>query len=312
MTWQKIVFILLLLVCLIPIISPPISLALGLILAFSLGNPFLAETNRYNKIILRGSVILLGFGMNLTSVLKAGQDGVVMTIVTIFGTLLLGYTIGKLLKINGKTSALISSGTAICGGSAIAAVAPAIRADADETSVSLGTVFILNSIAIFLFPIIGHALNLTDNQFGIWAAVAIHDTSSVVGASQAFSAEAQQIATTVKLARALWIAPIAFMFAYFYRPKHGETKISEMIPWFIFLFLIATVIRTYATDFIPTYIFETLVLIAKKGLTITLFLIGSSLSFGMIKKVGVKPMIQGVSLWIIISVVSLFAVLWIL
>ncbi len=203
MTWQKIVFILLLLVCLIPIISPPISLALGLILAFSLGNPFLAETNKYNKIILRGSVILLGFGMNLTSVLKAGQDGVVMTIVTIFGTLLLGYTIGKLLKINGKTSALISSGTAICGGSAIAAVAPAIRADADETSVSLGTVFILNSIALFLFPIIGHALNLTDNQFGIWAAVAIHDTSSVVGASQAYSPEAQQIATTVKLARAL-------------------------------------------------------------------------------------------------------------
>jgi uncharacterized integral membrane protein (TIGR00698 family) len=308
----KIVFIILIFVCLLPWVSPPISLALGLILAFTIGNPFLKKTNQYNKIFLRGSVVLLGFGMNLSSVLKAGKDGVVMTIATIFGTLILGYFVGKLLKINGKTSALISSGTAICGGSAIAAVAPAIRADADETSVSLGTVFILNSIGLFLFPIIGHALNLTDNQFGIWAAVAIHDTSSVVGASQAYSPEAQQIATTVKLARALWIAPIALMFAYFYRPKHGETKISQMIPWFIFLFLIATVIRTYAAEIIPVYYFDALVAIAKKGLTITLFLIGSSLSLEMIKKVGFKPMIQGVTLWIIISVVSLFAVLWVL
>ena len=309
MTWQKIVFFLLIFACLTPVVSPPVALALGLGLALTIGNPFAEQTAKITPILLRVSVILLGFGMNLTAVVKAGKDGVLFTIATIFGTLILGYFVGKLLKINGKASNLISAGTAICGGSAIAAVAPAIRADADETSVSLGTIFILNSVALFVFPIIGHLLGLTEHQFGIWSAIAIHDTSSVVGASAKYGNEALQIATTVKLARALWIAPVALMFAFLYRPKHGETNLRQIIPWFIFLFLLATIIRTYAPEQIPPSLFEAIVNLAKAGLTVTLFLIGASLSFKILKKVGVKPLIQGILLWIVISIVSLFAVL---
>jgi len=309
MFWQKIVFFLLILACLTPFVSPPIALALGLILAFTIGNPFAEQTTKVTRILLRGSVILLGFGMNLTTVVKAGKDGILFTVTTIFGTLILGYFVGRWLKINRKTSDLISAGTAICGGSAIAAVAPAIRANGDETSVSLGTIFILNSIALFIFPTIGHALNLSQNQFGVWAAIAIHDTSSVVGAAAKYGNEALQIATTVKLARALWIAPVALLFAFLYRPKHGETKIKEIIPWFVFLFILATVIRTYAPSQIPPSLFDSLVMLAKTGLTVTLFLIGASLSRETLKKVGVKPLVQGVLLWIIISLVSLWAVL---
>ena len=309
MFWQKIVFFLLILACLTPFVSPPIALALGLILAFTIGNPFAEQTTKVTRILLRGSVILLGFGMNLTTVVKAGKDGILFTVTTIFGTLILGYFVGRWLKINRKTSDLISAGTAICGGSAIAAVAPAIRANGDETSVSLGTIFILNSIALFIFPTIGHALNLSQNQFGVWAAIAIHDTSSVVGAAAKYGNEALQIATTVKLARALWIAPVALLFAFLYRPKHGETKIKEIIPWFVFLFILATVIRTYAPSQIPPSLFDSLVMLAKTGLTVTLFLIGASLSAETLKKVGVKTLIQGVLLWIIISLVSLWAVL---
>ena len=309
MSWQKVVFFLLILACLTPFVSPPIALALGLILAFTIGNPFAEQTTKVTRILLRSSVILLGFGMNLSTVVKAGKDGILFTVTTIFGTLILGYFVGKLLKINGKTSDLISAGTAICGGSAIAAVAPAIRANGDETSVSLGTIFILNSIALFIFPTIGHTLNLSQNQFGVWAAIAIHDTSSVVGAAAKYGSEALQIATTVKLARALWIAPVALLFAFLYRPKHGETKIKEIIPWFVFLFILATVIRTYAPSQIPPSLFDSLVMLAKTGLTVTLFLIGASLSRQTVKKVGAKPLIQGILLWIVISLVSLFAVL---
>lgn len=308
MHWQKIVFFLLILACLL--ISPPIALALGLMLAFTIGNPFAEQSKKITKYLLQLSVVLLGFGMNLASVIKAGKDGILFTIATIFGTLLLGYLFGKLLKINDKTSALISSGTAICGGSAIAAVAPAINADSEETSVSLGTIFILNSIALFIFPLIGHALNLTENQFGIWAAIAIHDTSSVVGAAAKYGGEALQIATTVKLARALWIAPIALIFAFLYRSKDGGEKSKVAIPWFIFLFLLATIIRTYAPSFVLPSLFDALVNLAKAGLTVTLFLIGASLSREVLRKVGIRPLIQGLILWLIISLVSLAAVVY--
>lgn len=304
----KIVFFLLIAACLTPFVSPPIALALGLILAFTLGNPFPAETKKATKYLLQASVVLLGFGMNLTSVIKAGRDGVLFTMATIFGTLILGLLIGKLFNINRKISALISSGTAICGGSAIAAVAPAIDADTDEISVSLGTIFILNSIALFVFPIIGHALNLTENQFGVWAAIAIHDTSSVVGAAARYGDEALRVATTVKLARALWIAPIALVFACLYRSKNAGKKTKVAVPWFIFLFLLATVARTYAPSFVVPSIFDSIVNLAKAGLTVTLFLIGASLSGETLRKVGVKPLVQGVILWIVISIVSLWAV----
>lgn len=305
MRWQKILFLLLIFACLMPFASPPLALVLGLIFAFAVGNPFVEKTAKYTKILLQASVVLLGFGMNLSAVYKAGKQGILFTMATIFGTLALGFLVGKLLKVNAKTSALVSSGTAICGGSAIAAVAPAIEADSEEISVSLATIFILNSVALVAFPFVGHWLNLTQNQFGVWAAIAIHDTSSVVGAAQSYGAESLAVATTVKLARALWIAPVALLYAFLY----GSARAKIVVPWFILFFLLATVVRTYTPPDFPPSIFDSLVMLAKAGLTVTLFFIGASLSKETLKKVGAKPLVQGVLLWILISLVSLWAVL---
>ncbi len=307
--WQKAVFIAAALFCLSPYGSPPIALALGLVLAFTIGHPFPQLSGKPTKYLLQASVVLLGFGLNLTAVLKAGRDGIVFTIATIFGTLILGYFAGRVLRVDRKASALISTGTAICGGSAIAAVAPAIEADSDEISVSLGTVFVLNSIALFVFPLVGHSLGLTQNQFGIWAAIAIHDTSSVVGAATAFGQDALSTATTVKLARALWIAPVALLYAYLFRDRNSEAKTRIAVPWFIFLFLAATAVRTYAPAEIPPSLFDAAVNLAKAGLTITLFFIGASLSRRTLKKLGYRSMLQGVLLWLVISIVALIAVL---
>ena len=312
MSWQKAAFIILVIFCLTPYGSPPVALVLGLTLAFTIGSPYPSLSGKPMKYLLQASVVLLGFGMNLSAVYKAGKDGILFTIATIFGTLVLGYFVGKVLKVNAKTSALISSGTAICGGSAIAAVGPAIDAEPQEMSVALGTVFVLNSIALFLFPLIGHYIGLTQNQFGVWAAIAIHDTSSVVGAANTYGSEALAIATTVKLARALWIAPVAMLFAYIYRNKDGSTTTKIAMPWFIFLFLAATVVRTYAPVWIEPSLYEAIVNLAKAGMTLTLFLIGASLSRETLKAVGVSPLVQAVLLWIVISAVSLFAVLRIL
>jgi len=306
--WRKAVFILLILFLLSPYGSPPVALALGLLLAFTIGNPFPDLSGKPTKYLLQASVVLLGFGMNLEAIAKAGRDGILFTIATIFGTLALGYVVGKFLAVPSKTSALISSGTAICGGSAIAAVGPAVNAEHEEMSVSLGTVFILNSIALFLFPVLGHAIGLSEHQFGIWAAIAIHDTSSVVGAAQAYGTEALTTATTVKLARALWIAPVALMFAFLYRKSDSDVKAKVAIPWFIFIFIAAAAFRTYAPTFIIPSIFDSLVNLAKAGMTITLFLIGSSLTPTTLRAVGVRPLIQGVLLWIVISIVALWAV----
>lgn len=309
MTWQKAVFIILILFCLSPFGSPPVALALGLVLAFTIGSPFPSLSGKPTKYLLQASVVLLGFGMDLGAVYKAGKDGILFTIATIFGTLILGYFAGKFLNVDAKTSSLISAGTAICGGSAIAAVAPAIEAESEQISVSLGTVFVLNSIALFLFPVIGHALSLTQNQFGVWSAIAIHDTSSVVGASGTYGVEALAVATTVKLARALWIAPITLLFAYLYRKKDGGTNAKIAVPWFIFLFIAAAAVRTYALSVIIPSVFDSLVNLAKAGMTVTLFLIGASLSRKTLKAVGVRPLIQGVLLWVVISVTALLAVL---
>ena len=311
MLWQKIAFYILFFLCLTPFVSPPIALTVGLFAALTFGNPFSEQTSKITKILLQASVVLLGFGMNLADVYKAGKQGVLFTIATIFGTLAVGFLLGKLFGVKDKTSVLISSGTAICGGSAIAAVAPVIKADSEEISVSLGTVFILNSVALFVFPLIGHYFNLSQNQFGIWSAIAIHDTSSVVGASQTYGAEALAVATTVKLARALWIAPVALVFSFLYRNKN-EGKAKIVIPYFILFFLLVTVFKTYAPATIEPSIYDSLIMLAKKGLTVTLFLIGASLSRETIKKVGVKPLIQGVVLWILISIISLWAVLYLL
>ncbi len=309
MLWQKLAFIALLILSLTPYGSPPIALALGLFIAFTFGNPFPALTGKPTKWLLQISVVLLGFGMNLSAIYEAGKDGILFTIVTIFGTLTLGYFVGRWLKIGEKISTLISTGTAICGGSAIAAVAPAIHAESEEMSVSLGTVFVLNSIALFLFPTIGHLLSMSQNQFGIWAAIAIHDTSSVVGASAAYGTEALAIATTVKLARALWIAPIALLFMAIYRRKNGGAAAKISFPWFILFFVGAAAVRTYAPSSVLPSIWDALVDLAKAGMTVTLFLIGVSLSRKTLKAVGARPLLQGIILWIVISVVSLTAVL---
>jgi uncharacterized integral membrane protein (TIGR00698 family) len=297
------VFAALLIFCVTPWASPPIALALGLALALTLGHPFASRNSKATKLLLQTSVVLLGFGMNLQKVVEAGRAGFVFTIITIVGTLLLGFILGRAMNISRTTSHLISSGTAICGGSAIAAVGPVVNATDEEMSVALGTVFILNSIALFIFPMIGHRLGMTQPQFGVWAAIAIHDTSSVVGAAAKYGAEALQIATTVKLTRALWIVPVTLATAFFFKRKSANVT----IPWFILYFVVASVLRTYIAA--PAEVWSTLTMLAKIGLTITLFLIGAGLSRKSIAAVGARPLILGILLWIAISSVSLFAVL---
>jgi uncharacterized integral membrane protein (TIGR00698 family) len=295
-------FAALLLFCLTPWCSPPIALALGLALALTVGNPFPHQSAKATTTLLQLSVVGLGFGMDFGRVIEAGRTGIVFTVVTIAGTLLLGYVIGRAMRISAGTTHLISSGTAICGGSAIAAVGPVIGASDEEMSVSLGTVFVLNAIALFVFPVIGHQLALTQTQFGVWSAIAIHDTSSVVGAAAAYGAEALQIATTVKLTRALWIIPLTIATAFAFR-RHA-TKIA--IPWFILFFLLASIART-TVDANPI-VWETLVRIARVGLTITLFLVGASLSRASLSRVGIRPLLLGVTLWLAVSVAGLWAV----
>ncbi|HEX8618038.1 MAG TPA: putative sulfate exporter family transporter [Thermoanaerobaculia bacterium] len=297
---RKIAFAVLLLFCVTPWCSPPIALALGLALALTVGSPF--KTSKATKLLLQVSVVGLGFGMNLGKVVEAGRAGILFTLATIAGTLLAGYALGRAMRISSGTAHLISSGTAICGGSAIAAVGPVIGASDEEMSVSLGTVFILNSIALFVFPAVGAALHLTQAQFGVWAAIAIHDTSSVVGAAAAYGGEALQIATTVKLTRALWIVPLTLGTAYAFR-KHAA-KVT--LPWFILFFLIASVVRTYVPA--PQLAWDVLVRIARIGLTVTLFLIGSSLSRQSLARVGIRPLVLGVILWIAISAAGLWGV----
>lgn len=285
-------------------VSPPIALFLGLLFALLFGQAYPKFNKKVSKKLLQYSVVGLGFGMNLQASLQSGKEGMAFTIVSVVGTMLIGWLIGrKLLKVERDTSYLISSGTAICGGSAIAAVGPVLKAKDTEMSVALGTVFILNAIALFVFPVIGHALDMTQQQFGMWAAIAIHDTSSVVGAGAAYGEEALQVATTIKLTRALWIIPLALATSFIFKSK-GQ-KIS--IPWFILFFVLAMIFNTYvlSTTEVGVAIGHYINDFARKSLTITLFFIGASLSRDVLKSVGIKPLIQGVLLWIIISLSTL-------
>lgn len=301
-TTREVIFLLAVVLCLSPLISPPIALLMGLIIAQFIGHPYLHLNHKATHILLQVSVVGLGFGMNVTSALKAGKEGILFTIVSIIGTLVIGFFMGKFLKIEKKTSYLISTGTAICGGSAIAAISPVIKAEEKQISVALGTIFILNSAALFLFPFIGHQLNLSQSQFGMWCAIAIHDTSSVVGAASKYGPQALEIATTVKLARALWIIPVAFLSTFIFKSKDSKIK----IPYFIGLFVLAMIANTYI-PFVQQYN-HYLTNIAKAGLTLTLFLIGCGLNRKTISSVGFKPLIQGVILWVIISTAALWAV----
>lgn len=285
-------------------VTPPVALFLGLAFALLCGQAHPKFNKKMSKYLLQYSVVGLGFGMNLHASLASGREGMEFTILSVIGTLVIGWFIGrKCLKVDRNTSYLISSGTAICGGSAIAAVGPVLKAKDEEMSVALGTIFILNAIALFIFPVIGHALNMGQHEFGTWAAIAIHDTSSVVGAGAAYGEEALQVATTIKLTRALWIIPLAIATSFIFKSK-GK-KIS--IPWFIFFFVLAMVFNTYVLDRTETGVMVGNFIndFARKMLTITLFFIGASLSRDVLRAVGLKPLVQGVLLWVVISVATL-------
>ncbi len=311
-TLSKIVYITIIALIVIPfaafgmqwaVISAPIALLCGLVYAFVFENPFPKFNKKCSKYLLQVAVVCLGFNMNLQESLKSGADGMMFTVVSVVGVMAMGVLFGYWLHLNRKTSYLISSGTAICGGSAIAAVGPVLKADTDEMAVSLGVIFILNSIALFVFPPLGHMLDMTQTQFGTWAAIAIHDTSSVVGAGEVYGEVALQTATLIKLTRALWIIPLAFATMFIFRDKTGKVS----IPWFIFIFVLAMIVNTYVP--LPEAFTATMVWIAKRGMVVTLFMIGASLTIKMIKRVGIKPLMLAVALWVIISVSSLFVVL---
>ncbi|MGL4780231.1 MAG: YeiH family protein [Bacteroidales bacterium] len=291
--------------CLLPFVSPPIALFSGLFFAIVIGNPYSKQSKKISKQLLQYAVVGLGFGMNLYSSLEAGKEGIVFTVVSVIGVMLLGMWLTRKMKIEEKTGYLISAGTAICGGSAIAAVSPVLKAKEHDISVALGTVFILNAIALFIFPPIGHWLDMTQQQFGTWAAIAIHDTSSVVGAGEVYGAQALQVATTVKLTRALWIIPLALVTSYIFKAK--DQKIS--IPWFILFFVLAMIVNTFIP--LPAALTNIISFISKKALTVTLFLIGSGLSLSVIKEVGIKPLLLGIGLWVVIGISSLLVILYI-
>jgi uncharacterized integral membrane protein (TIGR00698 family) len=295
----KTIFFLLLILSATGFISPPIALCSGIIFGLALVHPFAADSAALAKFLLQASVVALGFGMNLHEVLKAGRSGFLYTALGIGFALLAGTLIGKFLVVRGTTAYLISTGTAICGGSAIAAIGPIVQANPEEMAVSLGTVFILNSIALFIFPSIGSALGLSQSQFGLWAALAIHDTSSVVGAASRYGGEALVVAATVKLARALWIVPLALATA---AVKRSQSKVQ--VPCFIFLFCLAAVINTYGPQ--EPRLSQMFFQLGRLGLTVTLFLIGTGISRATLEEVGWRPLAQGVLLWILVGGASLY------
>src|SRR5215467_1819105 len=270
-TLAKILFALGVLLSFTGYVSPPVALTAGILFGLSFTHPYISESRGVARILLQSSVVVLGFGMNLHEVLKAGRSGFLYTALGISFAMLIGLALGRALQVDGKCSFLISSGTAICGGSAIAAVAPIVEADEHEMAVSLGTVFILNSVALLIFPPIGSALHLSQAQFGLWTALAVHDTSSVVGAASKYGAQALVVGTTVKLARALWIVPLALATAAI---KHHRSKLQ--FPWFILFFVLAALLNTYVRT--VTHLSPKLFTLGRMGLTATLFLIGSGIS----------------------------------
>jgi uncharacterized integral membrane protein (TIGR00698 family) len=313
---SQILFFLALLLSFTGILSPPVALTAGILFGLSFTHPYFTQSRTCAKFLLQASVVALGFGMNLHEVLKAGRSGFVYTAMGITFALIVGLALGKLLRVQGNSSFLITAGTAICGGSAIAAVGPILQADDEEMAVSLGTIFILNSIALLLFPPIGNALHLSQTQFGLWAALAIHDTSSVVGASKEYGADALVIGTTVKLARALWIVPLALATAAYKRRGSFATVRSAdsgaregaagrvKLPWFILFFVLAAVCNSYLQ--VLCTVTNSLFTLGRLGLTATLFLIGTGLSRSTLREVGWRPLLQGILLWVVVGLTSLY------
>ena len=301
--FSYIVYGLLIIVCLTTRVNAPLALLLGLVVAQLVKNPFEELSQKIIQVLLKCAVVGLGFGMNLQNALEVGKQGFNLTIFSITTTLFLGIVAGKYLGIDKKISQLIVSGTAICGGSAIAAISPIIRANPKQISIGLGIVFMLNSIALFVFPALGHLFEMTQHQFGMWCAIAIHDTSSVIGAANVYGNEALQVATTVKLARALWIIPVSIFFVLF---SKGNSR-SINIPYFILFFILAIVASTYLN---PVQVAAPYIVSASKiSLTLVLFLIGSTLNFKLLKDVGIKPILLGIGLWIFIAVSSLLVIM---
>jgi len=299
---RKTIFILTAIVCLSPFVSSPVALLMGFVLVMLIGNPFEKSLHQYIHVLLQVSIVGLGFGLKLNEALEAGRSGFMLTVISISTVMTLGYISGKLLNIERPLSFLISVGTAICGGSAIAATSPIIKPQPKQISLALAIVFTLNSIALFVYPAIGHFLHLTQEQFGLWCAIGIHDTSSVVGAAAKYGNEALNIATTVKLARALWIIPVSLLTMFIFKSKESKIK----VPWFIGYFILAILLNTY---FPIGNLSAIITMAAKSGLNLTLFLIGSTLSISALKSIGIKPLAFAVFLWIFISIGSLLFIL---
>jgi uncharacterized integral membrane protein (TIGR00698 family) len=299
--FSKIVFVTALLASASSFVSPPAALALGLIFGLALTHPFAESARKSSKVLLQLSVIGLGFGMNLHEVMRAGQNGFIYTLASISFAMVVGTLLGALFHVQKTSAFLISTGTAICGGSAIAAMGPVTEANDEQMAVSLATIFVLNSVALMIFPFIGRSLSLTQTQFGLWAALAIHDTSSVVGAAAKYGAIALAVGTTVKLARALWIVPMTLGTAVI-----RGSKARVQWPWFIAFFCMAAVCNTYLPA--GAVIYVPLVKLAKIGLTITLFLIGTGISVATLRQVGHRPLLQGIVLWFLVSIGSLWLI----
>lgn len=300
---QKIIFIGFAVLCLTPFISSPIALALGFLMVIFVGNPFEKSLHSYIHLLLQISIVGLGFGLKLDEALQAGKTGFTLTIASIISVMVLGYFLGKIFKLNKPLSYLISVGTAICGGSAIAATSPIIKPDTKQISLALAIIFTLNSLALFVYPAIGSWLNLSQEQFGLWCAVGIHDTSSVVGAASKYGDEALKVATTVKLARALWIIPVSVITMFIFKSKGSKIK----IPWFIGWFILAILMNTYLP--FPDSITSIVTDFAKSGLNLTLFFIGSTLSVQTLKTIGLKPLAAAIILWMAISIGSLIYII---
>ncbi len=301
-------------ICGVNVITAPVALFIGLVFAFIFGTPHPKFNKKFSKLMLQASVVGLGFGMNIEKSLQSGADGMIFTIVSVVGVMVIGVLLGRYMKVDSKTSYLLSAGTAICGGSAIAAVGPVLKANENEMAVSLGVIFILNAIALFIFPPLGHLFGLSQTQFGTWAAIAIHDTSSVVGAGAAYGTEACELATLIKCTRALWIIPLAFFTIWWNRKDaSGEGKAKISIPWFILLFVVAMIISTYTPASMMGFmgpVYNGIVVAAKQCLVAVLFAIGASLSLKVIRQVGVKPLVQALTLWMAIGAGSLFVIMY--
>ncbi len=317
--WRRALFLIVAAATLAPFATPALALGAGIVFALALGNPFARASARYSRLLLQACVVGLGFGMPLAAVLRAGASGIGYTIAGIATALTLGLILGWWLRVHGETSLLITAGTSICGGSAIAAVGPAIGAREEAMGIALATVFVLNAVALYIFPPIGHLLGLTQRQFAVWAAIAIHDTSSVVGAAAQYGPEALQRATVLKLARALWIVPLTVVAAAWARrrfaagqrqqegPGQEAARPRVKLPWFIGLFLLAAVVRTFAPPAADPAL-NALAAAARAGLALTLFLIGAGLTRAVLRRVGTRPLVQGVLLWGAVASLTLLAV----